>query len=607
MKKQFLKRVLSTLLVGTMVAGLLAGCGNEDKPSENSTQQSEPDKESEAPDPGEDNQGGDEGHGDEWIADRDIVVQIFVSDAGNALPEDQENTPIFQEIKKRTGISLKLQYTPGQNGSLDALTTQLNAGLDDSVDAMICYLNNSTRPEFPVLLKAAKTDEMFADVSEYMKNSKVYSKYYEDGYLPKDSYKNIVFREDLDGVYLLHLNVDEVDRSMIYDPNEEYLGGPYIQKRIVDELQIDPKSIRTPEEFYDLLVKIKEHGFKDDNGQDIIPLGPKFWGGSFDALDWDMRGLRWGISDGYNMDKDGKIYHEAETDYIYDLINYVRKLMAEGLMDREYFDKSEERAGEGAWSKSYGIIGDVHNYVDIIYSSEDWVPLGPLNDIEGDNKMVTTGKTGSCCLAIMEQAENPEEVFRFFDWLCTYEGQLLCQYGIEGLSYNMVDGQPRVTDEVKAKLNEGDEEWLVNNVGAAFGGSGAYFFECILTNKNNIDNFGESRPGASGGDDSENIFARSVQIAKDYPREYKLKEGMKATAYLTTLDEAAQAPLKEAHDAWKEVLQQAIHADEGEVESIINAYRDRLQRAGVEEFKAKLMEIYNEDPTSIMFYGTMPE
>ena len=65
MKKQFLKRVLSTLLVGTMVAGLLAGCGNEDKPSENSTQQSEPDKESEAPDPGEDNQESDNQGGDE--------------------------------------------------------------------------------------------------------------------------------------------------------------------------------------------------------------------------------------------------------------------------------------------------------------------------------------------------------------------------------------------------------------------------------------------------------------------------------------------------------------------------------------------------------------
>ena len=507
MKKQFLKRVFSTLLVGTMVAGLLTGCGDGgDKPADNSTPQ-QSNTGSDQTGSAQENQGGDEAQNDEWIADREIVVQIFVSDAGNALPEDQENTPVFQEIKRRTGISLKLQFTPGQNGSLDALTTQLNAGLDPSVDALICYLNNSTRPEFPVLLKAAKVDEMFADVSEYMKNSKVYSKYYEEGFLPNDTYKNIVFREDLDGVYLLHLNVDEVDRSMLYDPNEEYLGGPYIQKSIADELNIDPKSIRTPEEFYDLLVKIKEHGFKDDNGQDVIPLGPKFWGGSFDALDWDMRGLRWGISDGYNMDTDGQIYHEAETEHIYDLINYVRKLLNEGLMDKEYFDMSEERAGEKYWSHSYAIMGDVHNYVDIIYSSEDWIPLGPLNDIEGDNKMVTTGKTGSCCLAIMEQAENPEEVFKFFDWLCTYEGQLLCQYGVEGVSYTMVDGQPRLTEEVKAKLNEGDEDWLINNVGAAFGGSGAYFFECVLTNKNNIDNFGETRPGASGGDDSETIFA----------------------------------------------------------------------------------------------------
>ena len=215
--------------------------------------------------------------------------------------------------------------------------------------------------------------------------------------------------------------------------------------------------------------------------------------------------------------------------------------------------------------------------------------------------MVTPGKTGSCCLAIMEQAENPEEVFKFFDWLCTYEGQLLCQYGVEGVSYTMVDGQPRLTEEVKAKLNEGDEDWLINNVGAAFGGSGAYFFECVLTNKNNIDNFGETRPGASGGDDSENIFARSVRIAEEYPREYKLKEGLKATAFLTGL--SCEAALKEAHDAWKEELVKAFYANESDVESIINAFRDRLKRAGVDEFKEELMRIYNEDPTAILFYN----
>ena len=42
------------------------------------------------------------------------------------------------------------------------MASQLAAG--NIPDAIICYLNNSTRPEFPILLKAAK-EGMFADVS----------------------------------------------------------------------------------------------------------------------------------------------------------------------------------------------------------------------------------------------------------------------------------------------------------------------------------------------------------------------------------------------------------------------------------------------------------
>ena len=54
---------------------------------------------------------------------------------------------------------------------------------------------------------------MFADVSEYMANSKVYSKYLEDGYLPADARDNITFRDDLDGVYLMQLGIPAVDHS----------------------------------------------------------------------------------------------------------------------------------------------------------------------------------------------------------------------------------------------------------------------------------------------------------------------------------------------------------------------------------------------------------
>ena len=397
---------------------------------------------------------------------------------------------------------------------------------------------------------------------------------------------------------MVPLGIDEVDRSLEYNPDEAYIGGPFIQKSIADELGIDPSTIRTSEEFYDLLVKIKEGGFKDDNGNDVIPLGPKYWGGSVDAMSFDFRGLMWGVSDDYNMDEDGQIYHEAETDHVYDLINYVRKLLNEGLMHQEYFTMDETRADELYRSHSCAIIGDVHNYVDIIYESEDWIPVGPLNDLQGDNKTVTSGKGGRGCLAISAQAENPEEIFRFFDWLSTYEGQLLGQYGVEGLSYNMVDGKPQLTDEALERLNAGDEDWMINEVGAAFGGSGDYLFEFATTNKNAIDNFGESRPGAKDS----TTFGRSVELATMYPREYKLVEGLGATSYLNSDDMADVKAQLDLLD-YNETLVQAIFAkDDAEVKSIIESFRAQLKSAGVDQFKEKLMEIYNEDPKAISFY-----
>ena len=597
MKTKNLKKVLSLALLGSMMVSMLGACGNSSEKSGSSAGKASTasvGKSSTASGQTAD------GKPSTWIADRTINIQAYVDDIGYSLPKDFNNTPVMQELTKRTGIKLNIQYTPGDSDA-KVLASQLAAG---TIPVIISYLDDSTRPEFPLLLKAAK-EGMFADVSAMMKDSQVYKKYYEEGYLPRDSYKNIVFREEFGGaVYLLPMKIEEVDRSAQYIPEDAYLGGPYIQKSIADKLGIDPTSIRTSEDFYNLLVKIKKGGFKDDNGNDVWPLGPKYWGGSYDSLAFNIGELNWGVSGkgslgGYNIDKkDGKIKHEAETDYVYDKINYVRKLIKEGLMNPEYFTMDQTRAEEVSKSHNSAIIADVHNYENIIFQTNDWVPLGPLNNVSGDNKGVVSGKTQRGCWAISSQAENPEEIFKFFDYLSTYEGQLLAEYGVEGLSYNLKDGKPVITEEVSKKLNEGDVDWLINSVGAAFGGTANYFFEFMLTNVNPIDNFGESRPGSGSG----SAFKRSVEIAKEYPREYKVVPGLKATAYLTSTgleDVKAQMDLLN----YQETLIQAFFAkDDAEVKSIIEAFRNQLQSAGNDQFKAKLEELYKEDPQSIQFY-----
>ncbi|MBQ7840445.1 MAG: extracellular solute-binding protein [Lachnospiraceae bacterium] len=589
MKNKTWKRVLATAMTAAVTTAALAGCGSSDS-AESTSKSTEVAAEATADAAAEENTDFDKP--DTWIADRTIVIQTYVNDIGYSLPEDIKNTPVMQELKKRTGIDLEIRYTPGDSDRA-ILSSQLAAG--NIPDVICCYLNNSTRPEFPILLKAAK-EGMFADLSDYMADSEVYSRYLEDDYLPADTYKNIVFREDFDGaVYLIHNGIDAEDTSTVFDPEDNYLGGMYIQQSIVDDLGIDPTSIDTEEKLYELLVQIKEKGYKDDNGNDMWPLGPKYWGGSVDALDNLWGSLDWGVSDGYNMDENGDIWHEAETDYVYEKIDYVRKLLNENLMNPEYFTMDSTRAEELVKTHGCAIIGDVHAYVDAIYDSEDWIPLGPLKDITGSAAITTKGKSGYGAFAISAEAENPEEIFAFFDYLSTYEGQLLVQYGIEGLSYNMVDGYPVLTDEVQEKLDNGDDEWLINNIGAAFGGSAVYFYDFMLTNLDNKNNFGESRPGAG----AENSYARAVELCTEYPREYRKVEGMDASAYLAA-EELADVKVQMDLLDYDDMLVQAFFAkDDAEVTAIVESFRAQLKAAGVEQFEDYLEELYAEDPAAI--------
>ena len=533
-----------------------------------------------------------EEHPDTWIADRTIVVQAYVDDIGYNMPDDFNATPVMQKITELTGIKLEVRYTPGDSDAT-VMASQLAAG--NIPDVICAYLNNSTRPEFPILLKAAR-EEMFADVSEYMASSKVYSKYMEEGYLPADARDNITFRDDLDGVYLMQLAIDAVDRSTEYNPADEYVGGLYIQKRIADDLGIDPTTINTQEQFYDLLVKIKEAGYTDDNGNPVYPLGPKYWGGSTDALDYITAGFFFSpLKADYGVDAEGHVLHEAETDFVYEKINFVRKLIAEGLMNPEFFTMDTTRAQEVCETKNSAIIGDIHNYINIIYESEDWVPLGPLYDRTGTNAEYVSGKGGYGCWAISSEAENPEEIFAFFDWLSTYEGQLIAQYGVEGLSYNMVDGYPVLTDEVQAKLNDGDTDWLINNVGAGFGGSGNYFFAFMLTDLDNEVNFGESRPGAGAG----STYGRSIKLAEDYPVEKVLVPGLGIDTFLS-VDELSDVKASMDLLNYDEMLVQAMFAgSDDEVTAIVESFRAQLKAAGIDRLYEYVENVRAENPDAV--------
>ena len=154
MKKKTAKRLMAASMAGTLAVTMFAGCGGSSDSKDSSAK---------TEDTGEDNSD----KPDTWIADRTITVQAYVDDIGNTLPKDFNNTETMKKITELTGIKLDVKYTPGDSDA-KVLASQLASGTIP--DVIVSYLDNSTRPEFPLLYKAAK-DGMFADVSEYMKNS----------------------------------------------------------------------------------------------------------------------------------------------------------------------------------------------------------------------------------------------------------------------------------------------------------------------------------------------------------------------------------------------------------------------------------------------------
>ena len=404
-----------------------------------------------------------------------------------------------------------------------------------------------------------------------------------------------MMREDQDGAtYLVHMAINQEPA----DPGSKQIGGPYIRRDIAEELGINPQEINTTEQLRDLLNQIKEGGFTDDNGNPVTPLGPTVWGGSdrpfiYNDLVWQGEG-------GEKFWKDGdQVKHESMTDYAEKRVAYVRELLAEGLMHPEFYTMEETRAAEGIVNGSFAITSDMHSYRPEVGDLK-YVPLGPINRVDGTNNMVMSYKSGYAGWAVPATTENPEEVVKFADWLAGPEGKLLYFYGLEGVHYDLdEDGFPVAKEELVKLQDENPDEAIKEG----FRGVRAFWGEHLaFTDINNLAQFGEASWGEKvRGED--NSAAKKIIELYDYDKRYEEKEvidGLYARAYLYEF-EGEDGDLNQALDAWNEDVIKAYYAtSEEEAQKILDASRQDLIDAGIEDFCKFLEE--KEANGDVIFY-----
>lgn len=545
------KKIAKIMTVVMLCTSMLTGCS--------STKGSSGEKPEDAP--------------DTWIADRTITGLVFQS-AGDASVEI--NPEIQEYIKEKTGITLELQGITAED-TQGALASGLAAG--NLPDFIAYYLDNSGRPEMPMLLKAANEGQ-FVDLKPFMEKSKIYSKYLQEDYLPQDTRDNIMFRDEWNGAsYLVHMAINRNPGQV----SKKYVGGTYIKKSIADELGIDPLEIDTSEEIYEVAKQIKDKNFADDNGAPVTPIGPTAWGGR--DGDYLYNDIVWtgDSAEKFFKDESGQIKHESQTDYGLKRVEYVQKLLKENLMHPEYYTMNETRAKEGIVNGSFGIVSDMHNYL-TENNDMGYIPLGPVNRVDGTNNKIMQYKSGSAGWAIPSTTKNPEEVFKFADWLASREGKLLYFYGLEGRDYDLdANGNPVVKKEVLELKEKNPEE--AKKLG--FRGVGSYWGEHLgFTDIDNEADFGEVEWGESVVNEDSSAATKIIEMYKydEKVKEATIVDGMTPKSFLYEFDKG-EGKLDSALSRYNEDMKRAYYAKSiDEAKKILGESKKNLEENGLNEF-----------------------
>lgn len=157
--------------------------------------------------------------------------------------------------------------------------------------------------------------------------------------------------------------------------------------------------------------------------------------------------------------EDGQVKYSMIEEGRYDFLKTMREWYEEGLIDANIATNNAKAVETNMISgRSFAARASGGSYMGV------WIPAGKVLDerydlkpiaypslVQGEEPTFTNGSTSYSLSNIMSvfisaQTENVEAVARFLDYGYSQEGNLIYNYGKEGVSYTMVDGQPQLMD-----------------------------------------------------------------------------------------------------------------------------------------------------------------
>ncbi|UVI33383.1 extracellular solute-binding protein [Paenibacillus spongiae] len=544
------KSILALILTMSVV---LAGCGGADTGSESPA-----------------NSKGNDTSSTDKPKDVTLTVMANWPGADAFISKDQENNPIAKAIKEKTGVTLKIEVT--KVSTVEKLNTMFATG-----DLPDIYVGPAWGEELNIMKKAAEQGQIL-DITTQLSKYPTLTMNVSQEFMPKDIYD--AYHSFGDKQYFMYNRYPAKPEDI-----KDWLHGLFVRKDIADKVVVDPKSVHTPEQLYDFLKKIKDANIQE-KGKTIIPLGSN-------ANGWALYLTNKMF---YNFTtfkiENGIAQHSFMTPEVEKQILYQRKLIAEGLIDPEAYTQTTAIADEKALQGRYAVIAaHLYNLINrkVISTVEKdnpnavYVPLGPLNNADGDPYRHTVKAEGDNLVALMKGNKDPEASMRVLNFLASDEGWMLANYGVEGVHYEMADGKPVAKKEWIDKEKDASGTLLQEG----FGNQSIYTF---MAGQNRT----FSLAGGPYGHQFDETYKRITEAQKIMRKNgVELLQGRNPVlTEFTGFDKLK--PLLEQVDA---VTKQAYYAKtEDEAMGLINNLRGELEKAGIHELEKWAAEEDKKSP-----------
>jgi putative aldouronate transport system substrate-binding protein len=139
-------------------------------------------------------------------------------------------------------------------------------------------------------------------------------------------------------------------------------------------------------------------------------------------------------------------------------LQFLNKLYLEELLEQDYLTSTRDQWMATAGGNKAGFmfgwagdaIGNANALLQQLNKEYKFEPMLPIKGKKGDRFKDTSisGNYINYRASITRANKYPVETMKYFDYCFTDESTILCNYGLEGIHYNIVDGKPVFTEYV---------------------------------------------------------------------------------------------------------------------------------------------------------------